>query len=111
MGPTSMPAPAREHGSVTPSPACRAVPGLPTPEHTRNENVTSKGGGPGTNVPPARRTSEKIIHQGTRSRSGHGSAHGVQTSGHTTCEHVISKGRGLRDECDTSTNARCLQER
>ena len=60
------------------------------------------------NVPPARMTPEKIIHQGNRSQGAHSSTHGVPTSGHTICEHVISKGRGLRDECDTSTNARGL---
>ena len=42
-------------------------------------------------------TSEKTIHQGTRARVTHGSAHGVPASGQTTCVHVISKGRRLRD--------------
>ena len=42
-------------------------------------------------------TPEKIIHQDTRSRVTHGSAHGVPASGHTTCVHVISQGRRLRN--------------
>ena len=104
-GSTSPPAPAGEHGSVTPSPARRAVPGSPTPEHISLENLPSQGGGPGTNIPTARMTSEKIIHQGTRSRNTHAGAHGDPSSWHTTCEHVMSKGRGWRDKCDTSTNA------
>ena len=110
MGPTSPPAPAIIHGNVTPISARRAIQGSPTPEHISLENVTSEGGGPGTNGLPARVTSEKIIHQGTRSRGAHGSAYGVSTSGHTTCKHVMSKGRGLRDDCVTSTNTRALEE-
>ena len=108
MNPDPPHPPSGEHGNVMPSPARRAVQGSPTPKHTSLENITSQGAGPRTNVLPAGMTSEKIIHQGTRSQGAHGSAHGVPTSGHTTCEHVISKGRGLRDKCDTSTNARGL---
>ena len=78
-GPTSTPAPSGEHRNVTPSPARRAVRDPLTPERIILENVTSQGGGPGTNVPPARVTSEKIIHQSTRSRGTHGSSQGVPT--------------------------------
>ena len=42
-------------------------------------------------------TPEKIIHQDTRPRVPHGSAHGVPASGHITCVHVIFQGRGLRE--------------
>ena len=41
-------------------------------------------------------TPEKNIHEDTRSRVNHGRAHGVPSSGHTTCVHVISQGRRLR---------------
>ena len=110
-GPSTPPAPAGEQGNVTPSPARRAVRGTPTPERFSPENLISQGGGPGTNVPPARMTSEKIIHQGTGSQNTDDSAQEVPASGHTTCVHVISKGGRLRNECDTNTEAHGFRKR
>ena len=42
-------------------------------------------------------TPKKIIHQDTRPRAPHDSAHGVPALGRTTRVHVITQGRRLRD--------------